>query len=162
MIKISASVCIDAPAAIVWERLANLEDIQLWSEPVLHAECDADAAYGVGAQRTCKLQGGLTIRERWLEWEEGRSFTYEGFGIPMIKRATNKWSVVPQGDVSLLTTEAEVELRGGVLGRLLEPIMGPVMERMAPDALAGFKYLVEHGAPYAGKASELPRPVAAC
>jgi hypothetical protein len=33
MIKVSASVCIDAPAAKVWERLARLEDIQhrtLW------------------------------------------------------------------------------------------------------------------------------------
>jgi uncharacterized membrane protein len=36
MIKLEASVCIEAPADIVWARLAKLEDIQLWSEPVLH------------------------------------------------------------------------------------------------------------------------------
>jgi hypothetical protein len=34
--------------------------------------------------------------------------------------------------------------------------------RMAPNALAGFKYLVENGHPYAGKASELPRVPATC
>lgn len=33
MLGLSASVCIDAPAAVVWDQLARLEDIQLWSEP---------------------------------------------------------------------------------------------------------------------------------
>ena len=37
MIKLSASICIEAPAAIVWARLAKLEDIQLWSEAVVRA-----------------------------------------------------------------------------------------------------------------------------
>jgi hypothetical protein len=102
------------------------------------------------------------IRERWVTWDEGHSFTYEGFGIPMMKHAANRWSVLPHGERSLLTSEAELELKGGVLGRLLEPLVGPLLRRMAPNALAGFKYLVEHGQPYNGKASELPRVPATC
>lgn len=31
MIRLPASVCIDAPAEVVWARLAKLEDIALWS-----------------------------------------------------------------------------------------------------------------------------------
>jgi polyketide cyclase/dehydrase/lipid transport protein len=162
MIKLFATACIEAPAAIVWARLAKLEDIQLWSEAVLHARCDAAVSQGVGAERTCELAGGHTIKEQWVAWDEGRSFQYEGFGIPLMKRAVNRWLVIPHGEKSLLTSEAELEIKGGIFGRILELILGPLMRRMAPNALAGFKYLVEHGQPYDGKASELPRVPATC
>lgn len=162
MITLFASACIEAPAGIVWERLAQLEDIQLWSEPVIHARCEGALTRGVGAERSCELAGHRIIHERWVAWDEGRSFTYEGFGIPLMKRAANRWSVLPHGERTLLTSEAELELKGGVLGRLLEPLVGPLLRRMAPNALAGFKYLVEHGRPYGGKASELPRVPATC
>jgi hypothetical protein len=79
-----------------------------------------------------------------------------------MKRAVNRWSVIPQGAKSLLTSEAELVIEGGVFGKILEPILGPLIRRTAPNALAGFKYLVEHGHPYHGKASELPRAPATC
>ena len=162
MIKLFASVCIEAPAEVVWTQLAKLEDIQLWSEAVVHARCKGPISQGVGAERICELVGNRTIQERWIAWDEGRSFQYEGFGIPMMRRASNRWSVVSQGVRSLLISEAELELKGGLFGRLLEPILGPLMRRMAPGALASFKYLVEQGHPYNGKASELPRASARC
>ncbi|MGI8914879.1 MAG: SRPBCC family protein [Chloroflexota bacterium] len=162
MIKLGASVCIEAPANSVWARLAKLEDIELWAEPVLHARCEGALAQGVGAERICELTGRQTITERWVAWEEGRSFTYEGFGIPLMKRAVNSWSVLPQGEKTLLTSEAELEVKGGTLGRILEPIIAPVMRRMAPHTLAAFKYLVEHGHPYDGEAADLPLAPANC
>ena len=162
MITLSASVCIEAPAEVVWSRLTKLEDIQLWSEAVVHASCTGAVSHGVGAERTCELVGNRTIKERWVAWDEGRSFQYEGCGIPLMKRATNRWSVIPHGAQSLLTSEAELEIKGGVFGRVLELILGPVMQKMAPHALVGFKYLVEHGHPYDGKASELPRAPVRC
>ncbi len=117
---------------------------------------------GVGAERTCELAGNRIIREQWVAWDEGRSFTYEGFGIPLMKHARNRWSVIPHGNISLLTSEAELVIKGGFVGRILEPLLRPLMQRMAPNALAGFKYLVEQGHPYPGKAAELPRPAATC
>jgi len=71
-------------------------------------------------------------------------------------------SVIPQGERTLLTSEAALTIKGGVFGRMLEPILRPLMRRMAPNVLAGFKYLVEHVHPYGGKASELPRVPATC
>jgi ligand-binding SRPBCC domain-containing protein len=162
MIKLFASVCIEAPAEIVWARLAKLEDIQLWSEPVLSAKCENSKSHGVGAERVCQLTGNLTIREHWIAWDEGRSYSYEGFGIPMIKRATNTWSVYPEENKTLLTSEAELEIKGGAFGRILEPVMRLMMQRMAPNALAAFKYLVENGQPYPGKHSELPKSSVRC
>ncbi len=80
----------------------------------------------------------------------------------MMHHASNRWSVISQGARSLLISEAKLELKGGLFGRLVEPILGPLMQRMAPGALASFKYLVEQGSPYAGKVSELPRVSAQC
>jgi ligand-binding SRPBCC domain-containing protein len=160
MLKLTSSVCIDAPVAKVWGNLARLEDIQLWSETVLAARCEGTLTQGVGAERTCDLVGNITIKEKWLAWEEGYSFTYEGLGIPMIKSATNRWTVHPEGEKTLLTSEAEVVLKGGMFGRLLEPLFTSQFRRMGPRTLAAFKYLVETGKRPLGKHADLlPIPV---
>lgn len=163
MIKLSTSVCVNAPAEIVWERLATLEDIPLWSKPVLRARCNGGVARGAGAERICELSGRLTIRERWTAWDEGRSFRYEGFGIPLVKRASNYWSVQAEGERrALLVSEAEIELKGGLLGRLLEPAMRASMRKMGVQSLAAFKFLVENGRPYEGPYSRIPPAPTGC
>src|SRR6266508_1076097 len=70
MIKLSGSVCIEAPADEVWACLARLVDIQLWAEAVVQARCEGPLSQGVGAERTCDLRGGITTKERWLAWDE--------------------------------------------------------------------------------------------
>jgi hypothetical protein len=147
VIALRSSVCIDASAAEVWDRLARLEDIWLWSEAIVDARCTQGLERGVGAERTCQLTGGIAIQERWLTWDEGRSFTYEGVGVPLISRALNTWTVHPEGHRALLISEAQVVLKGGGLGRLFEPLVSRQIERMGRRSLAAFKHLVEHGAP---------------
>lgn len=159
MIRASQSVCIEAKSDVVWAQLAKLEDIVLWSSDVLRASC---TGRGVGADRFCALAGNINIREHIVDWEEGKSLKYEGFGLPMVKRACNRWSVRSEGEKTLLTTEAEIEIRGGVFGRLLEPFMKLMIHRMAPRTLASFKYLVETGQPFKGKSSELPPISSVC
>lgn len=68
----------------------------------------------------------------------------------------------PEGDQTLLISNAEVVLKGGPLGRLLEPIVAVRMNRIGPRTLAAFKYLVEHGKPPPVKHARLPRVAAAC
>jgi ligand-binding SRPBCC domain-containing protein len=161
-IRLLASVCIDAPAERVWARLSRLEDIRLWSEAVLDARCEGALSQGVGAERTCDLRGGITICERWLAWDEGRSFAYEGLGVPLVARARNEWTVQPEGDQTLLVSRAEIVLKAGALGRLLEPIAARQLRRIGPQTLATFKYLMEHGEPPAVKHAKLPRATTAC
>lgn len=146
MIAIESSVCIEASAEVVWARLASLEEIQLWSEAVREARCEGPLTRGVGAERACELAGRVTIRERRLAWEEGRSFTHEGLGIPLVARAVNTWTVHPEADRTLLLGSAQVELRGGALGRrLLEPLASRRIRRITPRTPAAFKHLVERG-----------------
>lgn len=118
---------------------------------------------GVGAERTCDLSGGITIVERWTAWEEGTSFTYEGAGLPLVKRARNTWSVrAENANQTFFTTEADVELKGGWFGRALDPMMKWASRRMGSHSLAAFKYLVEHGEPFSRRHALLPRAPAAC
>ena len=105
---------------------------------------------------------GITIRERWLVWDDGHSFTYEGVGIPFVARAKNEWSVQPEGEQTLLTSQAEVVLKGRPLARLLEPFVAYQLKRIGPRTLAAFKYLVEHGQPPQVKHAKLPRVATAC
>ena len=161
MITASASVCIDAPALRVWEHLARLEDLRLWSEDVVDARCEGASA-GVGAERTCDLRGGITTHERWVAWDEGRSFSYEGSGIPMVTYARNQWTVEPAGDKTLLVSDATVILKGGRVSRLLEPLVRMQIRRVGRRTLAAFAYLVEHGEPPRVRHSRLPRRAVAC
>ena len=160
MLKLSGSVCIDAPATAVWSVLSKLESVHLWIDSIERSYCPAQSR-GVGAARVCELKQA-TIIETIVEWDEGRSFRYEGKGVPMMKRATNLWTVIPQGDQTLVTSEAELEIKGGVFGRLLEPVMKAVFSRMGPRSLASLKYIVEHGQPYSGPSHLLPLAPVGC
>ena len=103
--KMTMSVCIDAPAPVVWAALARLEDLPLWSSGVRTATCPTGHESGVGAERVCELVGGINLTERWTAWDEGRSFTYEGVGIPLVKLARNTWTVTPAADPARTCTE---------------------------------------------------------
>jgi hypothetical protein len=160
VITVVGSVCIEAPAHEVWARLARLEDIRLWSEAVLDARCEGTTSRGAGAERTCDLRGGITIRERWLAWEEGRSFTYEGSGLPGVAQARNRWTVEPDGAHTLLSSKADVELKP--IARLVEPLLERQIMRVGARTLAAFKFLVENGTPPPGKHRRLPRATVTC
>lgn len=163
MIHVSDSVCIDASAADVWRWLARLEAIALWSETVRTATCEPGRDAGVGAERLCTLGGGITLVETWTAWDEGRSFTYEGRGLPGVKVARNTWTIEPHAPLrTLLRTEAEVDLRAGRLGDLAAPMVRWQSRRMGWRALAAFKHLVETGTPPTVEHALLTRPPALC
>ncbi|MEO8185684.1 MAG: SRPBCC family protein [Deltaproteobacteria bacterium] len=160
MLKMTDSACIAAPVEKVWMVLSDLEAIHLWVESIRHSHCPAQRR-GVGALRVCELKQA-TIYETIVEWDEGRSFKYRGDGAPMMKSATNRWRVEARGDQTLVTSTAEVVLKGGFLGALLEPIVRTLAARLGAQSLAALKYLVEHGHPYPGKARQLGPAPALC
>lgn len=164
MIKLVNCVGIDASAEAVWKALSDLENVTLWAEPIVTAHCSGDTKRGVGVTRVCTLKGNMTIREKWIAWDEGSSFTYVGYGLPLIKSAKNTWSFRGSSDGSqtLVMSEAEIEFKGRALGKFLEFAMGSAMRRLGPRTLAAFKYWVEKGRPFEGKHSSLPIITVAC
>lgn len=162
MLKMAGTICIEASAGRTWEVLSDIESIPNWSEAVLKAKSIGKVAQGVGAQRVCELSNKITINEEWIDWQEGRSYTYAAYNLPLIKSAKNTWSILEKEGKTYLTTESEVVIKGGIFGRILEPLMRLASARMGADALAALKYLIENGKPYQGKHSSLPRPLAVC
>jgi len=162
MIQLTNSACIDAPADVVWSALADLESVHLWVEPIKSAHCVGGKSSGVGTARVCELAGGISIRENWTAWDEGRSFEYDAIGMPLIERASNRWTLQPENGQTLLVSEAEITLKGGLFGRMLEPLMRPMMKAMGPRSLASLKYLIENGTPYQGKHKTLPLAPVSC
>jgi len=162
MLKIVKIVCIDETTDKVWSVLTDIENISQWSEAVLSASISSDIKKGVGTERICHLKNNIAITERWVTWDEGKSFTYEGFGLPLVKSARNKWTVIAENGKSLLKTESEIVIKGGVFGKLLQPLMRIMVSRMGSDALAAFKYLVENGHAFEGRHSKLPRVLPTC
>lgn len=156
MIRLTNVGCIDAPVEKVWAVLADLEAVDRWVEPIKRAHCGKDKSYGVGASRVCELSNGLSVTEHWTEWEEGRSFAYEASGMPMVRRATNRWTLHSENGKTLVTSEAEIVLKGGLFSRPLEFLMRPMMKSLGPRTLAALSYFVEHGEPFTGKHKKLP------
>ena len=155
MFTISRSVCIDAAASNVWRVLAELDSVHLWVEPIRHSYCEGGLNHGKNAVRVCELGGGIAVKERMVDWVEGKSFAYSGDGAPLTKRAVNRWTVEERGSQTLVTTSAEVVLKGGFLGRLLEPLLAAIAARMGARSLADLKFYVENGRPFRGNARKL-------
>jgi carbon monoxide dehydrogenase subunit G len=160
MLKMTGSVCIDASSDAVWSVLSDLESIPLWVGVIRRAHCPGQRR-GLGAVRVCELKQA-TIRETIVSWTENESFTYRGEGAPMMKSAMNTWTVQPVGEQCLVTTTAEAELSGGVLGKILEPLAKVMFRSMSARTLAALKYLVENGKPYHGDVRELGIAPAGC
>src|SRR5262245_19545993 len=134
MLKLEATACIDAPAEDVWKWLSELDAVPLWIGAIKKAHCPA-IRRGVGASRVCELKAA-TIIETIINWDEGRSFEYRGEGAPMLKEATNRWSVEPIGPgQTLIRTQATARFKGGLFGRMLEPLMRPMFNRLGAMSL---------------------------
>lgn len=162
MFRMMKTACIEAPADVVWAHLSRLDQIHLWTDVIHRSYLTTQASCGVGAERVCELGHDRSVTERIVAWEEGSSFTYESTNAPMMRFARNRWSVRAEGNRTLVTTEAEFELRGGWLGRLLGHVIVPILAFALPNPMVKLKYWIENGRPFEGRASALPTPLAGC
>ncbi|MFK5894764.1 MAG: SRPBCC family protein [Pseudomonadota bacterium] len=160
--KLRMSACIEAKKDQVWKVLSDISNVNLWVDPIISANCEGNIKHGVGTIRTCKLKGNMTIREKWVEWDEGNSFTYHAEETSFFKSAKNKWTVKSEKQKTLVITESEVTLQGGIFGKIFEPLMYLVSKKMGAESLAALKYLVETGKPFKRKFSKLPRVQIGC
>jgi carbon monoxide dehydrogenase subunit G len=160
--KLKMSACIDASKEDVWKVLSDIPNVNLWVEPILSARCESEIERGIGTVRVCELKGNMIVKERWTAWDEGVSFTYQADEVAFFKSAKNKWSIKTENNKTLVLTESEVVLKGGIFGKILEPLMYIVSKKMGSDSLAALKHLVETGTPFEGRYSKLPRVSVVC
>ncbi len=161
MLILKSTVCIEASPERVWHYLSAVENIHLWVPAINKAWCETETSRGVGTERVCELDK-FSVRETFVEWDEGDSFKYVATGAPMLKSASNRWSLEAVGDQTLVTSYSEIVVKGGIFGRLLEPLIFLATKFGFPNALAPLKYHVETGKPFEGDAKDLPLAPAFC
>jgi len=155
--KLTTSVCIEAPKAQTWKYLSDLERASDWVDALVTTKLEDQNVRALGAIRVCTMTNGDKARELFTAWSEGSSFTYEVLNAPMVKYASNAWSIVEVDGKSLVTSRAILELKGGIFGKAMGFVARIVAKRSMMKYLAAFKYLVENGRVYEGKSSDLPR-----
>lgn len=142
-------VHIDAPVEEVWNVLADFGGIAAFNPGVVKSRSLGSANSGRGAERQCDLDAKSYIRERIVDWHDGKDLTleiYEGKGTPPFKDASTTFTVTTSGTGTRVSSILQYRIKGGPLGRLLDRLV--VSRKFAPamvGVLAGLKRHVETG-----------------
>ena len=127
-VKVERTVA--APRAAVWAVLADYPNISEWNDGVNHSYSLGDATEGVGAQRKCELDRGVTMRETVTEWEPRQRLVVvidELERMP-VKRAQMTFTLAEGGETTPLTMSYAYEPKGGPLGFIVAALLGGQME----------------------------------
>lgn len=138
---------IDAPVDLVWSKISNLADIQNWTKTVNESHFHTEKERGIGAGRTCDVQGFGTLVENVLEWDEGKSFRLSLEGLPFfIKEASGGWRLEKLGsDRTRATTFIDAKTGFWPLGALMEKFaLGPQFSKTIVGAQGEFRTYVEN------------------
>ena len=150
--ELNGEVLIEASKERVWEAVGDFGNTYLWNPAVVHSRSTSDVPDGVGATRHCDLTiSKASIEERVVEWVENermRVEIFDGRRTPPFKEAWGelKLEEVPDGRGTLTRLHLHYELKGGILGGVIDRLM---VRRQYGNglklALAGLKYHVETG-----------------
>ena len=152
MTRFQTRIRIEATAERAWGTLADLTEVQNYSDSVSGTCLNTDARQGVGASRHCDLVPLGQVDETVLEWEEGRRFVHDlvpSGGAPPLRGGRIEWVVEPDGDETVATITIAydglaIPVVGGLLDALfVRPRFRTIMRRMA----LGLKHYVETGEP---------------
>jgi len=128
MAEISLSKTVNAPAGQVWASWDDFGNIYKFNPGIAASKLlsDCDAATAVGTRRECEFEDGRNwVRERVTAYHPGKLIAFEVYeGSFPIKTMQLAIELEPLGDdrteVRMLV---EFEPKGGLLGRLMVPLM---------------------------------------
>ena len=140
-------VRIDASKELVWDALADFGGVSKWAPTLTSSRSLTEANGGVGAERTCEHMKMGRLEERVTGWEDGRRLVYDvtkGLPFPM-QSLTNDWSIGTSAGSTIVTLEQTFEVKLGLLGSLLVPVIRKQMGKEMTVTLAGLKHHIETG-----------------
>jgi hypothetical protein len=128
----------------VWESLVSNESLAAWGPMIKDVTWTSPRPFGVGTTRDVTAPGGSTMRERYFQWDEGRShsfYVYES-ALPVFKRFAEHYLVEPAGSETLFTWTVAIEPKGAFALPL--KVLAPVLK-------AGFGRIPSGGQKYFAK-----------
>ncbi len=145
MASISRTRTVAAPAAAVWDVLADFGSISSWADNVDHS-CllqHGDDPAAVGTTRRVQV-GRDTLVERITDSSAPTSLRYAIEGLPrQLGRVANRWTVTPFGESTAVTLTTTVDIADNPLGRIAEKAACRFMARQSDTMLAGLAQRVE-------------------
>ncbi len=115
----------------LWAVLADFPNIADWTAGLTASHATSERTSGVGAQRHCDLSSGGTLEETVREWDEGHTLTIsidEVTKVPL-KRATSTFRIDKSAKGHTITMETDFTPKGGPFGRLLGPVLKPLLKK---------------------------------
>lgn len=114
MSKTNFKTTINAPKEKVWAILADFGGVHKWAPAVTHSATLNNTNRGVGCERTCQISEVGSIKERIIEWNEGKGYKYEVSAIPHtpVKSAISTWTITPEGSKTIVELSTEFSLDG--------------------------------------------------
>jgi hypothetical protein len=128
----------------VWESLVSDESLAAWGPMIKDVTWTSPRPFGVGTTRDVTAPGGSTMRERYFQWDEGRShsfYVYES-ALPVFKRFAEHYLVEPAGSETLFTWTVAIEPKGA---------FALPLKVLAPLLKAGFGRIPSGGQKYFAK-----------
>ncbi len=137
MTSVERSIEIPAGVAEVWAVLADFGDLARWTRPVQHSWLVSDQTNGLGAARRVQV-GRMAMIEEIVTWEPERAVGYTITGLPpIVRRATNTWTLEPTGSGTSATLTSDVDtgsrLPVSLVARALAKRLAVASELMVTD-----------------------------
>lgn len=145
MATISRTRTVAAPAAAVWDVLADFGSISSWAENVDHScllQHGGDPA-AVGTTRRVQV-GRDTLVERITDSTAPTTLRYQIEGLPRrLGTVANRWSVMGFGETAAVTLTTSVEIADNPVARIAEKALCRFMAKQSDTMLAGLAQRVE-------------------
>ena len=124
MTVLENSIRIDATPEKVWSVLASLDALAKYDPGVSRSEIVSPAKEGPGAARRCDLTPGGWFKERVLDWRPNEALSFELYECTLpVRRLRHSYTLVWEGDGTLVRQRMEYELKFGPLGKLLDAVI---------------------------------------
>lgn len=149
--EVSTHVMIKLPLEQSWEKLRDYTLSPNYVPNLTHCEMHEGPSEGIGASRRVFQKNGQFLDETVIHWQEKQGFIMrlhkgEGGAPPPFKEANFRYKIKAVGDNTELTTTMTYELKGGVLGKLLDLLLfKPVVKGMNKKIANNLKQFYETG-----------------
>ena len=145
MAQIDRTRTIAAAPQEVWDVLADFGALSTWVDRADHSSILVRGADGapIGTARRVQM-GRNTLVERIVEFDPPRALAYDIDGLPKkLGKVTNRWSLQPSGESTVVTLTSTVEIGSGRVRQLAERVVCRVMARESDGMLAGLAKRLE-------------------
>ena len=119
----------------VWAVLSDLGAISGWASNIDDSRLIGDQSEGVGALREVRA-GRVTVTERIIVWNPPSELAYEIEGLPLVKSASNTWTLDAHGAGTRVSLTSRVDAGPRPHRRLIARFFARAMAKSAKIMLA--------------------------